>query len=333
MKREVKFIAMIMAVLMIFGTVAGCAATETVELISPTDVEPFDGEEIYIDLAMEMVPLTEAPAMFGTTPMPSAPGTAIKDNSKAVIDYSNSRDGYVMAKYKSTTTKELRVLIAGPSGTQYQYTLKKNATYEVYPLSDGNGKYNIGVYEQVDGSKYAVAVSTQIDVTLSDEYAPFLRPNQYVNFTPESKVVAKAEELIKGKTVLTDKISAIYTFVVTNLTYDKDLAANVKSGYLPDVDAVMAKGKGICFDYAAVMAAMLRSQGVPTRLVVGYAGTAYHAWIDVYSATEGWINAVIFFDGKEWKLMDPTFASSGNQSTAVMQYIGDGTNYTVKYLY
>ena len=332
MKRTLRFAALALAFLMAFATVSGCAV-ETVEIISPSTLTPPDDGEMYVELPMQMVPLTESPAMFGTTSMPTAPGTKVKENNKAVIDYSNSRDGYVMAKYKATTTKELRVLVTGPSGTQYQYTLKQDKTYEVYPLSDGSGKYNIGVYEQVDGSKYAVAVSGQIDVSLTDEFAPFLRPNQYVNFTPESKVVAKAEELISGKTVLTEKIAAIYSFVVTNLKYDRERAATVKSGYLPDVDDVLAQGKGICFDYAAVMASMLRSQGIPTKLVVGYAGDAYHAWIDVYSETEGWINAVIFFDGKEWKLMDPTFASSGGQSSAVMQYIGDGKNYTVKYLY
>ena len=31
--------------------------------------------------------------------------------------------------------------------------------------------------------------------------------------------------------------------------------------------------------------------------------------------------------------MDPTYASSGNSSKAIMQYIGDGANYTAKYLY
>ena len=333
MSKTTRLLALMMVMLMLVGAIASCANDSTVVLISPSDVEPPDIEEAYIDLAFEMVPLTESPAMFGTTEVPSAPGTLVKENNKAVIDYSNTKDGYIMAKYKANTSKELRVLVTGPSGTQYQYTLKKNSTYEVYPLSDGSGKYSIGVYEQVDGSKYAVAVSTQIDVKLTDEFAPFLRPNQYVNFTPESKVVEKAAELIKDKETLTDKIAAIYTFVVTNLTYDKELAQTVKSGYLPDVDAVIAKGKGICFDYAAVMAAMLRSQGIPTRLVVGYAGQSYHAWIDVYSETEGWINNVIFFDGKEWKLMDPTFASSGGQSSAVMQYIGDGKNYTAKYLY
>ena len=81
------------------------------------------------------------------------------------------------------------------------------------------------------------------------------------------------------------------------------------------------------------MSAMLRSQNIPTKLVVGYTGTAYHAWISTYTTKSGWVEGVIFFDGTTWKLMDPTFASSGKSSDAIMKYIGDGKNYTEKYLY
>ena len=81
------------------------------------------------------------------------------------------------------------------------------------------------------------------------------------------------------------------------------------------------------------MTGMLRSQGVPCKLVVGYAGSAYHAWINVWSEETGWIDAVIFFDGQSWKRMDPTFASSAGESAEIMKYIGDGSNYTAKYFY
>lgn len=59
------------------------------------------------------------------------------------------------------------------------------------------------------------------------------------------------------------------------LTYDKKKAQTVQSGYLPNVDQVLASKTGICFDYAALMTAMLRSQGIPTKLVVGYTGNVY----------------------------------------------------------
>ena len=332
MKLKNKIISLSLAALMFISALTGCSQNDTVDILDPDELNDMAYEGDVVELALEMVPLTETPALF-TMSMPTASGTNVRKNAKAEIDYSNIKDGYIMVRFLQTTSKQLRVIVKGPSAVQYTYTLKSNGDYEVYPLSDGNGSYTVGVYEQIDGTKYSTANSVSFSVTLKDEFAPFLRPNQYVNYKTDSKTVAKAAELIKGKNDLTSQISVIYNYVISNLTYDRELAANVKSGYLPDVDAVLAKGKGICFDYAAVMTSMLRSQGIPTKLVVGYAGQAYHAWINVYSEETGWINNAIYFDGKEWKLMDPTFASTANQSDAVMKYIGDGANYTSKFLY
>lgn len=154
----------------------------------------------------------------------------------------------------------------------------------------------------------------------------FLRSNQYVNFTADSQAVKKATELTKGKKNDLEKISAIYEFVVTNLTYDKEKAKTVQSGYLPDVDKVLAAKKGICFDYASLMTAMLRSQGIPTKLVVGYTGDVYHAWINTYIPEKGWVEGIIFFDGTTWKLMDPTFGLLCQSEQADHGYIGNGKN-------
>ena len=90
---------------------------------------------------------------------------------------------------------------------------------------------------------------------------------------------------------------------------------------------------GICFDYAALMAGMLRSQGVPCKLVIGYAGDVYHAWISVWSEETGWIEGIVFFDGENWQRMDPTFASSAEGDPAILEYIGNGSHYSAKYIY
>ena len=48
---------------------------------------------------------------------------------------------------------------------------------------------------------------------------------------------------------------------------------------------------------------MLRSLGVPCKLVVGYAGAskpAYHAWISVWTEKTGWIDNAIYFDSTGW---------------------------------
>jgi len=286
--------------------------------------------EMTVFIAPEMTPLAGAPRF--TIPVPTAPGTAVARNAKAIIDYSNARDGYVMVKFQQRTSKQLRVIIQGPSGASYTYILRPG-DFEVFPLSDGSGSYTISVFEQVRGTQYAVANTATIAVRLADQFAPFLTPNQYVNFNKDSLVVQKAAELTSDASGLMNKISAIYNFIIKNFTYDKELARTVKSGYLPNVDEVLRRREGICFDYAAVMTAMLRSLGIPCKLVVGYAGSVYHAWINAYSHETGWINQVIFFDGRSWTLMDPTFASSANQSAEIMRFIGDGNNYRAKFFY
>ena len=259
-----------------------------------------------------------------------ASGTLVKENSRAVIDYSHTEDGYVMVKYTAETDKRLKVIVSGPT-TKYTYNLTQGQ-WTVFPLSDGNGAYKVTVYQSVD-DKYASVLSLSFDVSLADEFVPFLRPNQYVNYARSSTAVSKAAELTAKLDDPLKKVEAVYDYVVATLSYDKAKAASVKSGYLPDLEQVLRDRKGICFDYAALMTAMLRSQNIPCKLVVGYAGTAYHAWISVWTAEHGWVDGVIYFDGSVWHRMDPTFASAANQREEIMKYIGDGANYTVKYLY
>ena len=316
---------------------SGCgAATSAESTNTDTAVQASAAAENDTDLVdiMELseneIPLADAPK--SSMLLPQASGTKVQSNDKAVIDYSNIADGYVMVKYTASTTQKLKVIVKGPT-TTYTYNLAADKAWDTYPLSDGNGSYTVGVYENVSGTKYAGVLSQTFSVTLKDEFAPFVRPNQYVDYENAPKTVAKAAELVKGKSTDLDKVQAVYDYVVKNITYDKQLAASVKSGYLPVLDTVLTKKTGICFDYAALMAGMLRSQGIPCKLVVGYAGQTYHAWISVYTKENGWVEGVIYFDGTNWQRMDPTFASTGNQSSTVMQYIGDGKNYTVKYLY
>lgn len=284
-----------------------------------------------VSLEQEAVALTANPAL-STQITPVASGTLVEKNDRAEIDYSNTSDGYVMVRFTGQTATRLKVQVQGPS-TTYTYDLPQGSDWTTFSLSDGNGNYKVTVFENTTGTKYATVLSKSMSVSLKDEFAPFLCSNQYVNFAVAPKTVAKAQELIGTISDPLEKVSKVYDYVVKNITYDKKLADSVQSGYLPVLDTVLEKKSGICFDYAALMTGMLRSQNVPCKLVVGYAGTAYHAWISVWTPDSGWIDGAIYFDGSTWQRMDPTFASSGNQSESIMKYIGDGSNYTVKYLY
>lgn len=262
---------------------------------------------------------------------PVASGSQTVQNEYAVVDYSNAADGYVMVKFTASAGGRLKVQVAGPGGT-YTYNLPPG-TWTTFPLSEGNGNYKVTVFENVVDTKYATVLSCSFQVSLSSEFAPFLRPNQYVDYGSESAAVAKAAELAKGADGTIAKVEKVYDYVVGNVTYDTQKADSVTSGYLPVIDNVLSSKKGICFDYAALMAGMLRSQDIPCKLVVGYAGGAYHAWISVWTEGEGWIDGIIHFDGSMWHRMDPTFASSGGGSAEIMEYIGNGSNYSKKYQY
>ena len=320
MSNRIRAAALLLAGALCFGALAGCgdaAASVT-------------GEEV--EMGLDMVPLGAAPAVSSSITA-SAPGTAVAQNEYAAIDYSNAQDGYVMIAWLVGGSEKIKVQTTGPSGTTYTYNLSSTGAYETFPLSDGSGSYSVLVLRNTTGTKYAVMHTATVEAQLTDEFAPFLHPNQYVNYSDASQCVALAKTLVADTTDEVGRVGAIYHWVVENIRYDKALASSVESGYLPNLDAVLQKKSGICFDYAALMTAMLRSQDIPTKLVVGYTGNVYHAWINVYSKENGWIDGVISFDGKSWKLMDPTFASTGNSSDEILQYIGNGSNYDAQYLY
>lgn len=270
-----------------------------------------------------------------TLPVKAEPktGVTVYENKKASVDASNLSEGYVMVRYTGGKQVKIKVLITGENGVTYTYNLNNTGVAETFPLTEGNGRYSIKVYENTTGTKYALAFSTQVDLTLRNVFLPYLYPNQYVNYTADCATVKKAAELTADKTSDLDKVSAIYYFVTDNFTYDYDLAKTVQSGYLPNVDQALSTKKGICFDYAAVMASMLRSQNIPCKLVVGYAGTIYHAWIDVYIEGVGWVDKVIYFDGKSWTMMDPTFVSTGKHSSSILNYVTNEANYQQKFAY
>lgn len=262
---------------------------------------------------------------------PSADGTVTYGSDLVSIDASNTGEGYVMVKYTGNNPK-VKLQIQTPDGNKYTYLLSQEKIFETFPLPSGDGTYTLTVYENVVDDKYSVACSQDIDVTIRDEFLPFLYPNQYVSFTAGSKTVALGEEVSEGASTDLDVVSNIYHYVTEHIAYDTDKATSVTYGYLPDIDETITTGKGICFDYASVMSSMLRSQQIPTKLEVGYAGEAYHAWISVYLEDTGWVDNLIEFDGENWSLMDPTFAAGGSNK-ALKEFIGDGSNYVVKYSY
>lgn len=244
------------------------------------------------------------------------------------IDLSSVKEGYVAVSATSDSRLKFQVLF---EDLTYTYDLPRDGTPSFFPLQCGNGSYKLRVMENIAESKYAQLYQTSCEAVLQDEFQPFLRPSIYSRYDENSACVKKAAELASTCESALEVVSAVYTYVCKNIKYDYDKAATVKSGYLPDVDETLSTNKGICFDYASLAAAMLRSQGIPTKIIFGYVAPndLYHAWNMFYTEESGWVTVSFEVSAKNWTRMDLTFSAGGSSA----DFVGDGSHYTDVYFY
>lgn len=122
----------------------------------------------------------------------------------------------------------------------------------------------------------------------------------------DSLIKQEADTLASYQTDLIDLIKSDYQFVNDSLEYDtsKATSENERIG----AKAALEGGDAVCMEYADLMVALLRAQGIPARAALGYANIeekAYseddqvrHQWVQVWLPDYGWIS------------IDPTFESS-----------------------
>lgn len=245
-------------------------------------------------LALLLVGGVKGEAVEARWPIP--PGGALRSDGSLLVDTAGLTEGYFQAAVQGASAPRYKMRVT-KDGQKLTYDINIDGNYEVFPLQLGDGWYDISLYRNIGGREYAAAGSVGVSVALSDSEVCFLYPNQFVNYRPESEPVGKAAELcasLEGKKAYEE----ICSFMGSNFVYDFVKALTVKAGTLPDVDGSYSKKMGICQDLSAIMCCMLRTQGIPAHLVIGYADDNYHAWV------------VAVIDGKEY-FFDPTVAVSG----------------------
>lgn len=249
-------------------------------------------------------------------------------NYEVLVDTSRSSKGFFGVH--CTSDKKIKVQVFKDDEV-YTYDLVTGKD-QIYPFQLGDGTYTIKIMKNIADTKYSELYATSVNVSLENEFEPFLRPNQYADYTAESDCVKKAGELAAEAADANEFITNVFDFVCKTVKYDKPKAANIQSGYIPDPDETMNTGEGICIDYASLAAAMLRSQGIPTKIIFGYVGedgNLYHAWNMFYTEETGWVAVKFEVKEGEWNRLDLTFSANGADS----KYIGDGSNYLDVFLY
>jgi len=127
------------------------------------------------------------------------------------------------------------------------------------------------------------------DISPLEEY-DYLRPTGYVELDGAARELARRHA---GSGSIEERAHALMGAVRERLSYERG-ATTVHSR----VGEVLALGRGVCQDFAHVLIAACRCDGIPARYVSGYfhdpalldQEAASHAWVDVHVSGRGWIS-------------------------------------------
>ncbi len=182
------------------------------------------------------------------------------------------------------------------------------------PLTMGNGMYNMEVRLYITPTEIEHLWSGTFRLEMDNMLAPYLSSSRIVNWTTDMELTQKASALAEGKN-RTQTALAISRFLADNFTYSH---ATPPPTYLPELNQIYQKKSGICYDFAALYAAMCRAVNIPCRLVMGYSEYVemdkYHAWCQVY------------LDGV-WVNIDPTYSIMGQK----IEFLSDSKVTPLKY--
>ncbi len=153
------------------------------------------------------------------------------------------------------------------------------ATVEVGPLAPTPERLEAGAAEAIRSAAATV------------ELWPMAHPSRFTGWTPalgefmETHDIAPGEDPLVDARALCAKLHRVFEYVPGETRVDSP------------IDRILETGRGVCQDYAHVMAAVLRGWGRPCRYVSGYlgppaAGVARcesHAWVECWFPGLGWI--------------------------------------------
>lgn len=211
----------------------------------------------------------------------------------------NNNDGTVTLVYQNEYDTKVKLLVQLSGGKQYKYDIPKGSVNIKIPMTQGNGDYKFILCRNISGTRYAVMQTLNVTQSLSSEQEAYLTSNYMISWDSANQAIKQAQALAKkGKD---KKIKVIYEYVVKNYAYDYEKSDNIDElskgdAYIPNINSVYSEKKGICYDISILLASMLRSVGVPAKVVTGYTpnATVYHAWNNVYEKSK-------------WNIIDATY--------------------------
>lgn len=231
---------------------------------------------------------------------------------KTSIDVSTGPDGYVIVGYDGRFGDDkIKLLVNGPK-SRYSYLID-STTYEMYPLTEGNGTYDISLFRNIKGDYYDMICSRSTKVELEEnDLSIYLMSNYYVRFDKSDTIRALAEQITHEEGTRKEKIAKIAKFVKGTIAYD--YVNKPGSGYRSDLEETLNRKQGVCIDQASLACGMLRSIGIPCKLIFGDRQGVYHAWIEACTGYDD-------FGAPEWKMYDVTTLKKFTENDYEVKYV------------
>ncbi len=232
--------------------------------------------------------------------------------SRISIDSALAGDGIVRVSCAGVS-KKTKVMVE-KAATKYYYDMKNSE--ESFPLQMGDGTYTVSVLENISGTSYKVLKKKSFKAKIDENNLIYLNSVQPVLWDENMEAIKLAESITSDAKDAQEAVKALYDYLVKNISYDYNKIGKLTEDYTPDIDAVLEAGKGICYDYAVLFAAMLRSQGIPAKLVKGYRADMknYHAWNEVYI-------------DDSWQVIDTTYSAWAQKAGTSSSMIQNSKKY------
>lgn len=154
----------------------------------------------------------------------------------------------------------------------------------------------------------------------------YTKPSPYIE-SDDPEIVGNATSLVRGFTNVYDRFISLFSFVSNDTLFPYNISvAEIQSDSSKHIRGALwclRSRQGVCYDFACLLTALLRSAGIPARISSGVtlsSSPGLHAWTDVYFPRIGWVPC------------DPTWdIPNGNIHVRHPTYDGDTRwNYTLR---
>ena len=123
----------------------------------------------------------------------------------------------------------------------------------------------------------------------------YTKPSPYIE-SDQPWIIGNATLLVKDVTSVYDRFVSLFNFVSNSTLFPYNISVaeiiGDSSKHIRGALWCLSNRQGVCFDFACLLTALLRSKGIPARVASGAtlsSSPGFHAWTEVYLPRIGWV--------------------------------------------